>query len=1196
MTARAKYPFFSDVDMKHNAITSLLRIIFDALSTPPTEPVFGSMYFADNGKLKVWDGQSWNDFLQLSTRNSILRYDQDHTGLLAELFLEVSEDGTEYILKDGLDNIISEVPIPAYSIIYDPITNHINLYNGDTIESYVDVAEFNIIPKIIPISPESPGIVAGTNLTNGQIVYRCKTDNKLYPISDTEHYVDLDWGLGLVKKDANINSFINGDYIAQQGVYDYGPGLSHGYTYFIKLVKDSTGCKIHQQIFDNILEPDGVYIYIGVAEYYNTIRVLACDFSSHTFFELKDGQIVAINGRPINTKPIIPVSSDTLNPPIGEGLYKSLVFRCKTDGKLYNCISQNAGSKPMDLEWGLAVYPDLLHYSLSEERRPEPNSLLQKCEFDYTSYTQEVFSEGEPLFLIVRGENEFYSNGVIASFSTVLDYSVNNGFATYIYLGINTNGRLSIDLTNHTFYTITGAGKLVAVNGKYLKAGLEHPVVPVSVDSELPIAGEDINAGVLVFKSTDGKLYDCIGDNMETKHVDLNWGLALNTELCEEDNYPNENSLVHKGEFSDLNSYIPNTQHYTTGTSLYMVFNYEHSLNGGYYSAGLIGDFNYIKSLAFNDGEVTFMYIGTYTHNSYLSLDVTNHTVYTINNRYRISRINGAVIEQPSVPAIPTYDNPVAGEANMPVIGGQITQNCLVFLGKQNQNSNEYLYKIGSSAENYLIMPDFGLAIYTGSNASNPSRPQLHTILQQCDWNGNGIDLLSFQIGEQIYAVFGTSTSDINGIYNPTILADGLVLKTRSGMLSYCHDKKMEKVTYCYIGCIVSDGQNKSIAVDLSAHKFVTEYIPDNKIVMINGVSVGADDIYTMINGSSGIYGLFGKSLCARDRDGEISSFTQTGGTNTNKLSATSIEFPIGSQIYFNQYLNLTNGEEDFNSLFASKKNRIDIRFTGNVTETYDEGTLVYLHVTVNNYRKTFSPASASLITTYLSNGEYYILLGTATGELGIINFEGNSQIYQYFTERGLIPYGVTTETASVYMMSTATSAYCPYTLTNNTTVFKLALKLSQKKPGLYICNAFVDLKVDPSGSGADVLVAIELEQTNDSNFVDGISRMNITGDEVYFVKPSISIGSGVSSANNGYRVNISGMIKIDNFTADYARIVLKIRKITGDSVIIDPKGDDSTFMRCCLIDTTFKDLVVTRMYQIGNNTPSVNTESQQNQ
>ena len=527
MTARAKYPFFSDVDMRHNAITSLLRIIFDALSTPPTEPVIGSMYFADNGKLKVWDGQSWNDFLQLSTRNSILRYDQDHTGLLAELFLEVSQDGTEYILKDGLDNIISEVPISTYSIVYDPTTNHINLYNGDAIASYVDVAEFNIIPKIIPISPETPGMVAGADLTNGQIVYRCITDKKIYPVSDNQHYVDLDWGLGLVKKDANINSYINGDYIAQQGVYNYGPSLVNGQTYFIKLNKDSTGCKITSMIFDNVLEPDGVYIYIGVAEFHSTTRVLACDFSSHMFFELKDGQIVAINGRPINTKPVIPVSSDTLNPPIGEGLYNSLVFRCKTDGKLYNCNSYNAQSKPMDLEWGLAVYPGLLYFSLSEEKRPEQNSLLQKCEFNYSAYTQEVFAEGEPLFLIVGGDDPFYSNGVIAPFNTVLNYSVRNGYVTYIYLGINTNGRLSIDLTNHTFYTLTGAGKLVAINGNDIISGLEHPVVPVTVDSELPIAGEDINAGALVFKSTDGKLYDCIGQNAGLKQVGV-WHLIQN--------------------------------------------------------------------------------------------------------------------------------------------------------------------------------------------------------------------------------------------------------------------------------------------------------------------------------------------------------------------------------------------------------------------------------------------------------------------------------------------------------------------------------------------------------------------------------------------------------------------------------------------------------------------------------------------
>lgn len=144
MTRNSSYPFLSDVDMRSNSLINLLKIIFKSLRTPPENPEKGTLYFDITGKLKIWGGESWNDFLELSPANNILHYNEDHTGLMAELVIERNSDGTLYELKDGFGNLVSSADITQYSMTYDAANHRINLNADGVTVSYIDTSDFII--------------------------------------------------------------------------------------------------------------------------------------------------------------------------------------------------------------------------------------------------------------------------------------------------------------------------------------------------------------------------------------------------------------------------------------------------------------------------------------------------------------------------------------------------------------------------------------------------------------------------------------------------------------------------------------------------------------------------------------------------------------------------------------------------------------------------------------------------------------------------------------------------------------------------------------------------------------------------------------------------------------------------------------------------------------------------------------------
>ena len=702
----------------------------------------------------------------------------------------------------------------------------------------------------VPVSPESFGMTAGSAITAGDIVFRCKTDYKIYPISNTSNYLDLDWGLGIAKTSCAVNSVISGDDIVQQGAYSYQSATA-GTIYYLPLSKDNTGYKIYSSTPSTMLDTSGNYIYLGHGESNGTVNIIACDFSNHMFFTFNHGRISHINGRELASSSggsiAVPVSVDATPPPIGEDLKPNLVYK-GIDGYLYQLNGTYIDQIAIDMNWGIAFYPGSAIYDPNTDVFTDPNDLLQKQEYaNIANYLPSgaSYKPGEPLFLVCGGSkskatNDTYSKGIICSFDDVKTYAAN---------------------------------------------------------------------------ATE---------------------------------------------------------------------------------------------------PVTYLYVGLYNDDGYLALDVSNHMFYTFRHPdYRIMAINGVSIQQPTGPE--TYRNPVSGNSSMITTATALTNGCMVFCALYSNTSN-YICKLKTGV-NYYVEPEWGLGVYYGNGVNAGSRPSKDSIFQQCEWDGDGADLTTFEIGDALYALFDLNAWTIDDRLPPVVMNDGndggVIIQNRAGMITYAKNNEMPNITYCYIGVLVIVNGVRTIAVDLSAHQFITEDVSEYKITHINGKELSgsgnsgaATDLETIISGTAGAHGLFLNSLCCYDKDGEMSSFTKTGGSGTSKQSATDIKFPIGNQIYMFLGSTALASEADFTALsFAEQKDGVPLEYTGNLSNNFTAGHAVYLHVTIDQATGTFSPAASNLIVTSLTSGQYYIFLGWTNAAGKSIMFEEKNPLYYYTSSGGLVPY-----------------------------------------------------------------------------------------------------------------------------------------------------------------------------------------------
>lgn len=142
----SQIPFLSDINLNGNDILNVLKIIFRQLSAAPPNPTQGTMYF-DGGKLKIFDGTSWNDFITLSANNHVLAFDASHDGLKAVVSLRSSNNNLQLVGDNGY--VISSIPfssittdIPDFTLSYTSSNHHINLLADGEIISYIDASSF----------------------------------------------------------------------------------------------------------------------------------------------------------------------------------------------------------------------------------------------------------------------------------------------------------------------------------------------------------------------------------------------------------------------------------------------------------------------------------------------------------------------------------------------------------------------------------------------------------------------------------------------------------------------------------------------------------------------------------------------------------------------------------------------------------------------------------------------------------------------------------------------------------------------------------------------------------------------------------------------------------------------------------------------------------------------------------------------
>ena len=155
------------------------------------------------------------------------------------------------------------------------------------------------------------------------------------------------------------------------------------------------------------------------------------------------------------------------------------------------------------------------------------------------------------------------------------------------------------------------------------------------------------------------------------------------------------------------------------------------------------------------------------------------------------------------------------------------------------------------------------------------------------------------------------------------------------------------------------------------------------------------DDILVQVNRSnqdgqtSSSYGVFQGSLCARNANDCMCSFTTTGGTGTSKVSNRLTYFPIGSKLFRSRYTHQANTSYT-QKKFESTCEDLDLRYTGNLAANVfkfedDANYSVYLAVDLvydaQNNPIGWKPVDTSkqaLVTDvgHMSSNCFYVFIG----------------------------------------------------------------------------------------------------------------------------------------------------------------------------------------------------------------------------
>lgn len=608
-------------------------------------------------------------------------------------------------------------------------------------------------------------------------------------------------------------------------------------------------------------------------------------------------------------------------------------------------------------------------------------------------------------------------------------------FIGEVYTTQSNKKALAYDFSAHHFKTLS-AGKILKIDGLEVSGSSGHSIlsglaVPVTIDASLPIAGEDLYEGSLVYKAYGTNEVYMI--DTSTNPLDLEWGIAYcdaNTSIGGD---VSVNRLLQKCEYGDIVSHLYGDaeQVVKPGVDMYIICSKGYnpqprgtSYSGNTYTIGAkcISDYDHVKSYASGFGGATYMYLGVINEDGYLALDTANHMFYTLESTGEgITHINGHDIFIPEKPDITDYRNPVVGDASMPTISRDIPYNSIVFKMPSFSGNVGALNAMDSSGVNGYVDPDWGLGVYRGSSMTYDGkvevRPAFNTVFQQCLWTGMNSEITkqNYPDGTLLYAVFANDLPRANGVGGIKFV-DPSNIVSRADMMANADSVWSNPLWYCYVGTVIRtyDASTEAytvrgVAVDFSAHQFILEDFSTNKILAINGVAVGgADDnqdssitdVYSCLDFTTD--GIYENSLCCFDTSSRLNPFTTSGGTGT-KSAATTRKFPIGSEIYYKEGTDLISGTYIGKKL-AIQKDEVDIRYTGNIGSN-NGGEPLYLSVTVDHEAGTFSPASGLIMKSGFTDGSSYIYLGQAHSGTTMM-FENKNPMYTYNGTSGkMVPY-----------------------------------------------------------------------------------------------------------------------------------------------------------------------------------------------
>lgn len=363
---------------------------------------------------------------------------------------------------------------------------------------------------------------------------------------------------------------------------------------------------------------------------------------------------------------------------LGSGL---IIFKALADNSLVYSLNTPVLSQNVNPDWGLGVY---IGGSTSSGAALGHNNIIQQGRVAVLGYNIENPYSGSQVlpandvtlpvyaFFHYNGSEIEYTHAVLY---THIPYSANisHNLNTFVYLGLITftpsaAGKLitsdsvtfDLDISNHDFITIDYENNnpvITHINGRSVGGGGGNATYdnPVSPDSYILLAGDDLYANTLIFKGEDG-----IGRRIAVTNqpIDPDWGLGYVTQYTQGKSFTNPNTVFQQYMVNSSSGDFPYLYNYNYGEELYLCCDF---VTNQIYSLGFIGTYDECRVYHSSNGSGDFTYIylgivasidGSLGNNAghVLALDLSNHdfitvgTLSTQDQKAAVKAINGRLI------------------------------------------------------------------------------------------------------------------------------------------------------------------------------------------------------------------------------------------------------------------------------------------------------------------------------------------------------------------------------------------------------------------------------------------------------------------------------------------------------------------------------------------------------------------------